>query len=512
MTTPTIGALIAQAARRFGDKPALVCEQGTRSYRELDTRSDRVAAMLAGLGVGPGERVALVRAAGLDFVEDEFGIYKSGAAEIAVNPRYTLHEQLSLLSVGRPAVVLVDEDARDRAEEFARLPSVRSVIVGEDRDRAIADARATSRLDESGSGEWLWRLHFSSGTTGEPKAAALTQRAFLYSVQSYREAVGGIDPADVFIDPAPLVTAGGWALWANLLSGSTTVVLPRFRPEAFVEATLRHRGSTTLLVPTMISDLVRYGAHPIAGQLRTVLYTASAISEPVLEDALEQLGPVFVQAYSMAETMSALTALSKSDHQVSDPRVRRSAGYPQWGVQLCIRDDEGREVDADQTGTITLRAPGMLREYWDRPDLTQTALRDGWLWSSDVGSLDESGRLHVLDRADDVVISSGFNVYPREVEDALVRHHAVREAAVVGQPDDRVGQIVTAVVVLDDPTVADDELIDFAKTFLATYKVPKVIRRRDEPLPRNLAGKVARREIKQDVAGRPVADESRRDR
>ncbi|MDO8308901.1 MAG: AMP-binding protein [Actinomycetota bacterium] len=508
MTGPSIGTILDRTARRFGDKPAIVCGGSSISFAELGVRSSKVAAWLYSIGVGPGHRVALIRDPGIEFVEDEFGIYKAGCAEVALNPRFTVHEKLRMLRFAEPTVVLIDERYRDLAQEVGMLPSVRAVVVGEERERALASAGFVHEDESQAGDDLLWRLHFSSGSTGMPKAAALTHRNFIASIASYRAAVGGISSDEILLNAAPLVTAGGWALWTHVVAGCTCVLLPRFAAESYVDSVARHGATTSLLVPTMLSDLVTVDVSPAAGLLRTVLYTASAISAPVLDAALEKFGPIFVQSYSMSETMSALSVLGRKDHLDPDPAIRKSAGFPAWEVDIRTVGDDGRPTEIGEPGRIVIRTESMMREYWREPDLTAETIRDGWLYSNDVGTLDERGRLFVLDRSDDVVITSGFNVYPREVEDVLARHPAVKDVAIVGRSEPRVGQIVIACVQLRDSSVTDQQLIDFTREFLATYKVPREIHRHDSGLPRNPAGKILRRQLRQEAAGQPTGCDS----
>jgi acyl-CoA synthetase (AMP-forming)/AMP-acid ligase II len=495
---PTIETMLRRTARRFGDKPALVCGSETVSFAQLDQRSNQVAAMLRRNGIGPSDRVAIVRNSGISFVEDQFGIYKTGAAEVAINARLTVYEQLDLLRHAQPSAVLLDAEYADRAASFASLPSVRlCVSTSEDRERLLAKEACDQPPSSGASEESIWRLHYSSGTTGKPKAAVLVQRNFIAAVNSYLHAVGGIGHQEVLVDPAPLVTAGSWALWPHHLSGCTCVIVPRFDAGMFIETTQRQKATSALVVPTMVADLVE--ARPEREELKslsTVLYTASAMNTAVIEAAIDLMGYVFVQAYSMSETMTALTVLSKDDHRSGD--LRMSAGFPLLDTDIRIVDEDERELATGSPGRIAIRTSSTMREYWRDPELTQSALHDGSLFSGDIGRLDLRGCLFVLDRADDVIITGGFNVYPREVEDVLLRHPLVAEAAVVGVPDGRLGHSVAAVIRRrEGDGLADQELQQFARGYLATYKVPKTFVVSRSSLPRNAAGKLLRREVRQ---------------
>ena len=495
----TIGTMLRRAAERYQYKPAAVCGRESRSFFEIDQVSDRVAALLQANGIGPGARVAIVRGNGIRFIEDEFGILKAGAAEVPVNPRLGTHEMVQLLQSADPVAVVIGDEFCDRAGHFEVLPSVRLLISGdEERDRLLSDVSATPTVDLSSPQSLLWRLHYTSGTTGTPKAVELTHRNFRLSVWSYLLAVRGIRPVDVFLDPCPLGTSGGWGLWPHYLSGATSVIMPRFDPGEFVELAEMHGVTTTLMVPTMINDVLDVLDTPDPlRSLQTVMYTAAPISLKLLEDALERFGPIFVQAYAMSETMTALAVLPKEDHEPGEVDRRRSAGRPSMDVEVKIVDPNDCELPLGEIGRVVLRTDAVMQGYWRDPEQTAKSLREGWLFSGDAGRLTDDGYLYILDRLDDVIISGGFNVYPLEVEDVIIRHPGIAEAAVIGMPDDRLGEIVTAVVRgRPGSEFTPQDIIAHCRDKLAGYKRPKRVEIVSEALPRNAAGKVLRRELR----------------
>jgi acyl-CoA synthetase (AMP-forming)/AMP-acid ligase II len=275
-------------------------------------------------------------------------------------------------------------------------------------------------------------------------------------------------------------------------------LLARFDAGDFVEAALREKATNTLLVPTMIYDLVdAIGGGADRPMFQTILYAAASIAPARLATALETLGPVFVQSYSMSETMTSLSVLSKADHVSTDPERLASAGLPMFDVELRLLDPEGNEVAGGQPGRLVAKTDAIMREYWRRPDLTRQTIRDGWLYSGDVGRFTDKGYLQIVDRLDDVLVTGGYNVYPREIEDVLMNHPAVIEACVIGVPDKRFGEAVKGVVRLRaGANVTEAELIKWCRT-LSGFKVPKTVDLVVDPLPRNPAGKILRRRVRE---------------
>jgi len=284
------------------------------------------------------------------------------------------------------------------------------------------------------------------------------------------------------------------------LKGATTAVLARFEPAEFLNAIVRWRVTSLHLVPTMLAMLL---AHPDIekadmSSVRTILYGASPMPLPVIKRALELWGPRFVQYYGQTEAPLFITRLDKEDH-VGPGAERRllACGRPSVDCEIRLIDDKGLDVEPGEQGEIALRAPFTMSGYFNAPDLNAAMfVEGGWLRTRDVGRFDEVGYLYLVDRTSDMIITGGYNVYPREVEDALLDHSAVLECAVIGAPHEKWVEAVTAFVVLrSGSAVSEDELIEFTRERLASYKVPKSVRF-IEQIPKSAVGKVLRRALR----------------
>jgi len=298
---------------------------------------------------------------------------------------------------------------------------------------------------------------------------------------------------------APITHGSGAFFLPHLVKGARSVIVPRFTPAAFLAAARRHRATATFMVPTMIAMLLEEPATASAGPaLERLCYGGAPIAPTVLQRGIDQLGPVFAQLYGQAEAPLAITCLQPAEHT---PDRLGSAGKPYTFVEVQVRDEAGRVLAAGQPGEVMTRGPHTMTRYWRRPEATaQTIEPDGWLHTGDIGRWDEAGYLYLLDRRHDVIISGGFNVYPREVEDTLLSHPAVAGAAVVGLPDDKWGERVAAAVVTR--SAADPaELVDFCAGRLAGFKRPRVVEIWPD-LPASPVGKSLRREVRDRMIAR----------
>jgi len=280
------------------------------------------------------------------------------------------------------------------------------------------------------------------------------------------------------------------------------VIHEEFDPEAVVDALSNDDIASTLLVPAMIQMCL---ASPTIEQrrfdsLRTIVYGASPIAERVLRDAMRVFGCQFSQGYGLTETTALATTLLPRDHSLAlsgRPELLLSCGRPATGTEIVIKDDEGSPLPIDAVGEICIRGPQLMSGYWNLPEETKKALRDGWLHTGDAGSFDADGYLYIKDRLKDMIVSGGENVYPREVEEVLFRHPAIADAAVIGIPNERWGEAVHAVVVLEDGAeVSSEEIVDHCRKELAGYKRPRSIDFVDA-LPRNPSGKILKRELRE---------------
>ncbi len=485
---------LRRAARRWPDREAVRDGDHALTFRELEARVNRVACLLGRLGVVRGDRVATSLPNSVAHVVAQLAIVRAGAAWVAINRRLAPPEVAYMLEHSAARALLSDADGASGA------PSRLEVLDVSGGDAAL-ERRIAAEPDEAPAtplGEDdVARLRYTSGTTGKPKAAVLTHASALTSLRNLLAELHELTPDDVALHVMPLTHASEALLAPTFWRGARTVIASTAEPRALAATIARERVTMLFLVPTMISALVDAvgGVAAALPSLRTLVYGAAPIAPEPLERALACLGPVLLQIYGMSECPFPITTLCKADHL--DARRRGSCGLATAMNEVQILDRDGAPLPAGEVGQIAVRGPQMMREYWRDPQATAAVLVDGWLRSGDLGRFDADGFLTLVDRTDDVIISGGFNVYPREVELVLEEHPAVAEVAVAAVPHARWGQGVGAWAVLRPGTrVTDAELIAFCRTRLAGYKKPVAVRFVPE-LPRSSTGKLLRRRLRQ---------------
>ncbi|MCW2567236.1 MAG: o-succinylbenzoate--CoA ligase [Mycobacterium sp.] len=481
-----IGDLIHRAAQRFGDAPAITCGDRTLSFADFDTATDKLGNALLDGGLRPGDRVGVLLPNGIDGLLAYYALAKSGLVRVSLNVRDTPR----------------DHDFRLRDAECRALITDRASSAGteftfdqDDLARMLADGR-DERCDVARDAEAVYRLGYTGGTTGPPKAVVLSSRSEHSEIANYLlDLVPDIGRGDVMLHAAPVTHASGSFFLPHLIRGAHNVVLPSFDAGTYLEELERCKATATFLVPTMLAMVLDHpGAEQVSATgLRHLCYGASPIAPSVADRAQQVFGPVLAQTYGQSEAPMTISLLRADEHD----RVG-SAGRPYSLVEVRVVDDEDREVPRGESGEVVVRGQILMSGYWNRPEETARTLRGGWLHTGDVGRLDDEGFLYLLDRRNDVIISGGFNVYPREIEDVLLGHPHVREAAVIGVPDERWGEVVQAVVALREP-VGEQELLDWVRPQLAGYKRPRAVYFSDD-LPKSSAGKILRRAVRDDLA------------
>lgn len=507
-----LGRLLTQTARRLPDAPALVWRDTTWSWRGLNARVDRLASVLRARGVGPGERVLVHSRNTNAMFESLWATWKVGAAWVPTNFRLTPPEVAYLGSASRAFLMLRDRGfaAHARAVREAS-PAMRHVLaVGDAEDDeedyewalATADPPPPDHEAEVGPGDPCW-LFFTSGTTGRPKAAVLTfgQMGFVV-VNHAADLMPGLTERDVSLVVAPLSHGAGIHALPQVARGACSVLLPGERLDA-AEAwnLIRERCVTNMFtVPTILTALAE---HPAAAPhaLRHVIYAGAPMHRAGQRRALERLGPCLVQYFGLGEVTGCITVLRPDQHSLddADPRVG-SCGVPRLGMDVGVLDEAGARLPAGATGEICVRGPAVCAGYFENPDADEKAYRQGWFRTGDLGHLDQAGFLFVTGRASDMYITGGSNVYPLEVEEALLTHPAVLEAAVVGVADAKWGEAGVACLVLRPGHAASEgELRAHLAPRLARYKQPQRIVFWDT-LPRSGYGKVPKAMLRAKLA------------
>jgi acyl-CoA synthetase (AMP-forming)/AMP-acid ligase II len=498
------------SAREFPDGEFATHGARTVTYAEAQALANRTANALRARGLAPGDRLALLAKNSIEHAVWYYACSKAGVVPVPLNYRLAPPEW-SYIVRDSGAVGIFAQDAlaealapvRDELAGVKQWIALGADVPGWERyDALVAGQPETPPAHRGQPDDDLYQM-YTSGTTGRPKGAVLTHRAVLAQLHQATLGFGG-RPGERTLIVAPLYhAAAGVTTFVAVQSGGALYIQEDFVPAEVVRALSEERIAVALLVPAMIQFCLvavpdvaerRYDA------LRLVAYGASPIAEQTLARAMEVFGCDFLQAYGMTETTAAATYLMPADHRralAGEPKLLLSAGRPVLGTEIRIVDAERRPLPVGAIGEIAIRGPQVMRGYWNLPEATAEALREGWMHTGDAGVLDEEGFLYVQDRTKDMIVSGGENVYPREVEDVLYRHPAVAEAAVIGVPDAKWGEAVKAVVVLKGGEAADaEELISFCDGQLAGYKRPRSV---DflEALPRNPSGKVLKRELRE---------------
>ncbi|OYD66660.1 acyl-CoA synthetase [Rhodococcus sp. OK302] len=497
---------LQRSVQQRPNQPMTVCGDRIRTCAEVGERVARLAGAFRGLGVGVGDRIAMLALNSDYYHEYFFATWWIGGAVNPLNTRWSATEIAFSLEDSGTTVLVVDDTFLPLLTEVRALyPALTAVIHcgyqptppdAHDYETLIATNEPVEDLRVGG--DTLAGIFYTGGTSGHPKGVMLSHANLVTSslgaVASNRTAVAG---ARALI-AAPMFHLACLANWtAQNTVGATLVMLPTFDPAVALRLIEDHKVTSMLLVPTMIQMLIRHPdrATRDLSSIVAIQYGASPISETLLNQA-QQAFPqaAFMQGYGMTEAGPGLTMLTPEDHL--DATRLKSAGRPMGHVEVQVVDENGRELPRGEVGEIIARGGNIMSGYWNRPEETRSALRDGWLYTGDGGYMDDAGYLFVVDRLKDMIISGGENVYSAEVENALATHPDVLSCAVIGVPDDRYGERVHAVLVVrPGSAVTCDEIRAHTKKLIAGYKSPRSITL-VEQMPVSPAGKILKRELR----------------
>lgn len=503
-----IGTLVTRAAQRFGDRVAVEGPDADRTFAQLGDRVARIANGLLAQGLCPGDRVLDLQRNSTTYVETDLAIRAAGLVRAALN--YRLHpSDWERIAADSGARGLVYDPAFEEQTEALRSGIDVVVCTGDgpglSLEKLIADAPA-GRIPARGP-DALCGLHYSSGTTGHPKGAQRTHRNWMASVVNMTHDVlgGPPGPQDCYVHAGPITHTSGLFVLPFLVAGARQVVQPVWDPEGFVAA-VRERGVThTAIVPTMVARLLASGADrdSLRG-LKMLGYAGAPMPPEQMRQAHDRLTPNLVQYYGLVEAIPPVTVLDASDHArglAGEPDLLTSAGRPALGVEIAVVDEDGREVPQGETGEVVTRGDHVMAGYWNadrRRDLSKSVV-DGWLHTGDLGRVSADGHLWLVDRKGDMIISGGYNIYPREVEDVIAEVPSVAEVAVVGVADQDWGQRVVALVTArPGESVDPGAVLAHCRERMASYKKPKEVRVVTE-LPLNSTGKIAKKVLREQL-------------
>jgi long-chain acyl-CoA synthetase len=504
-----VTAGIRRAVLIRGTSPAVADGAVRRTWRETIDRVARLAGALRGLGVERGDRVAILMLNSHRYLELYYAVPWAGALVMPLNIRLSPLEILAQVIDAEPAVIVVDDTfARVTAGLGNQMPSVRAVVHAGDGPPPAgtvsyeALVAGASPVDDARlGGDDVFGLFYTGGTTAAAKGVMLTHGNIC--ANAYNVALElHYSPADVYLHAAPMFhLADSASTFAVTMTGGCHAFVPSFDPARWATAVAETRTTKALLVPTMINALLNWpglGGSDLSS-LQRVLYGGAPISRALVGLARQRLSCQLQQGYGMTETAPVITMLLDEDHQVDGPIAHRvaSAGRPVINCDVVILDDDDRPVPAGSIGEICVRGPNVMKGYWRKPEETARALRGGYMHTGDLGYIDADGYVYLVDRAKDMIVSGGENVYSVEVEAALYAHPAVLEAAVFGIPHDAFGEQVHAVVVLKEGHAASPEqLMLHCRQAIAGYKCPRSVAISGEALPKSGAGKILKRDLR----------------
>lgn len=496
-------SLLDQSALRLPEHDAVhVGRERVLTYAQLRTRCLRLAHALR-CNYGKQARVAIASENCAAYVEMMFGTWAADCVVVPINYKLHAREMAQVLTDAEASVVFVAPALLpDLKRAYTSTRALDMVEIGSPTYEAmVAGSEAIAPVTPPEALAWLF---YTSGTTGKSKGAMLSHRNLLAMTIAHLADVEAFDEHAAQIHAAPMSHGSGLYIPAYVARGARQVIPASgaFEPSEFLDLCDHHPGCGAFLAPTMVQRLRTQaqasGRRP-AG-LRSVIYGGGPMYVEELKKSRAVFGDVFVQIYGQGEAPMTITSLRRQDHRSNSDAVLGSVGWPRTGVEVAVVDAQGTPLAPGETGEVVCRGDVVMSGYWRNPQGTADALRNGWLYTGDLGSFDQHGYLTLRDRSKDVVISGGSNIYPREVEEVLLRHPSVEEACVVGQPDEEWGEIVVAFVVPAAATVVRSEELDrHCLEHIARFKRPKVYHLIGA-LPKNAYGKVLKRELRSRLA------------
>lgn len=502
-----ISQTLRRAVQLNGQGTATVFAGRRQTWREFENRIARLANGLLGLGVGASDRIAILALNSDRYLEYFYAVPWAGAAVNPVNIRLSPPEIAYALNDSGSKVLFVDDTFAVLLPSLqSQLESIKHVVfIGEgecpegciDYEFLVANSERIS--DANAGGNDLAGLFYTGGTTGRSKGVMLSHNNLVFNALNV-VAEMGYDCNTVYMHAGPMFHLADMAsTFAVTLAAGAHGIVPRFDVDEVLAFIEQEKVTNTLLVPTMVNLLASSGriANYDVSSMKRMLYGASPMPESVLMSAMEQMPTVsFAQGYGQTEASPIITSLGPEFHIAGGEKLR-SAGRAALGVEVLVLDENDEELPSGTVGEICARGANVMLGYWGMESTTAEILRNGWLHTGDLGYMDEDGFVFIVDRAKDMVISGGENIFSVEVEGAIYSHPAVQECAVIGIPHEHWGEAVHAIVVLREGSRASDsEIIEHCREKIAGYKVPRTVDFREEPLPVSGAGKVLKNELR----------------
>lgn len=499
-----LNQLLVRAARSFPDRVAI--SHGTADYCDYATLARRSAglagALRGALGLAENDRVGLFMTNTPEYLEAFHGALHAGMTALPINNKLHEKELAYILDDAGAGVVFVTPDLAEKAAKGLEIAGskARVIVVGEKEYNAFRDGDPLA-MTERADDDLAW-LFYTSGTTGNPKGAMLSHRNLWEMMLTYFVDVDRVPVNGAALHPAPMSHGSGFYGIPHLAVGARQVVPESggFEPEEILHLCQELEEVSLFAAPTMIKRLVNHKGGGDAPNLRTVTYGGGPMYVADLKEALARFGQKFIQIYGQGESPMCITVLPREDHaDIHHPRYEErlaSVGYAQSIVDVKVVDGDDNELPTGEVGEILVKGAVVMRGYWNKPEASAESLRGGWLHTGDMGAFDVAGYLTLKDRSKDMIISGGSNIYPREIEEILLRHPDVAECAVVGRPHEEWGEEVIAFVAPREGAEVDTaELDKLCLDNIARFKRPKDYRIA-AALPKNNYGKIVKRELR----------------
>jgi len=507
-----VGTLFTKSARTFPQRLAIAYGDYELTYQQANERINKLANGLTRLGIKKGENVAVLLHNCPEFLETLFACFKAGIGTVPINFRLHPKECSFIIDNSEAVAVVLGDDFRDSLYALKHeMPRVKHTLCLSDPLKGmlpyegLLKEQSPNFVDVDVERDDLAWLFYTSGTTGQPKGAMLTHHVLMMMAMNFFADMAPLGPDDVILHAAPLSHGSGLYAIPNVAKGAANIVLhvKTFDPKTVFETIQRRKVTNMFMAPAMIKRLVTspdIDQHDLSS-LKCIHYGGAPIYTEDLKAAVRKLGQVLVQLFGQAESPMTISYLRREEHLLegTEEEMTRltSAGIPRTDVEVKIFDENDHELPPGEMGEIVVRGEVVMKGYWRNPNATADTLRGGWLHTGDLGIMDERGYVYILDRAKDMIISGGENIYSREIEDVILKHPAVHEVAVIGVPDETWGEAIKAIVALkQNQKATQEEIINFCREHMASFKKPKSVEFIEE-IPKNPYGKVLKRELRE---------------
>ncbi|MGD9914272.1 MAG: AMP-binding protein [Rhizobiaceae bacterium] len=490
-----IASLLSENAKAFRANPAVSEAGGSVSYDAFMRRTGTIAANFHAAGLRPGDRVALCMHNCAEYLEVLFACWTAGLCAVPMNAKLHPREVEQIVADSGAKLLFATDDLVESLAPLERsLAGLRIVCVGTDGYARLLKGEAIAPVAAAAT-DPAW-IFYTSGTTGRSKGAVLSHRVLLFMSMAYYADIDSVGPTDSKLHVSPLSHGSGLFAIPHMLRGSHQVVLDGFEPQSLVDTINAHRNISMFMVPTILSRVVNTGLHAEmkTGNLRTIYYGGAPMYVSDLKRAVEIFPGKLYHLFGQGESPMTITGLAKDAHAAD---VLETCGTPRTGVRVRVVDDEGRDLPAGEVGEVITTSDCVMTGYWGNEAATAAALKDGWLHTGDLGSMDERGYLTLKDRSKDLIISGGSNIYPREIEEILLSHPDIVEASVIGRPHADWGEEVVAFVVKRAGSDVGPAALDaLCLANIARFKRPKQYRFLDA-LPKSDYGKILKKKLRE---------------